>query len=63
MEWGKLRDEARRLARITGLTVWGGDAILTPEPIIIDFNDWPSFAPCREEAAEAIARLIVKDCS
>ncbi len=63
LEWGKLRDEARRLARITGLTVWGGDAILTPEPIIIDFNDWPSFAPCREEAAEAIARLIVKECS
>jgi hypothetical protein len=25
---------------------------------IIDFNDWPSFAPCREEAARAIARRV-----
>ena len=25
---------------------------------VIDFNDWPSFSRCREEAAEAIASLI-----
>ena len=31
----------------------------TGEIRIIDFNDWPSFAPCCEQAAEAIATLIV----
>lgn len=25
---------------------------------IIDVNDWPSFSPCRQEAAQAIARLV-----
>ena len=27
---------------------------------IIDFNDWPSFAPCRTEAAPYIAQCIEK---
>ena len=25
---------------------------------IIDFNDWPSFSHCREQAADAIVRLV-----
>lgn len=43
-----------------GLTIYGGDAVITADgtPHIIDINDWPSFAPCRRQAAEAIARLI-----
>lgn len=28
------------------------------EFFIIDFNDWPSFARCREDAARAIAGLV-----
>ena len=27
---------------------------------IIDFNDWPSFAPCRDQAAPHIARCIIE---
>ncbi len=37
-----------------------GDCIVSEDGVmrIIDFNDWPSFAPCREEAAPNIARRI-----
>jgi hypothetical protein len=27
-------------------------------PVLIDVNDWPSFARCRDEAAEAIAAHV-----
>ncbi|SFG16101.1 hypothetical protein [Prevotella sp. KH2C16] len=54
-----LRADAERVARLTGIQVYGGDAIVDEhgQHFIIDFNDWPSFAPCREEAAAAIAKL------
>jgi hypothetical protein len=40
-----------------GLEVWGGDAVVNGERFsIVDFNDWPSFARVRAEAARAIAR-------
>ena len=40
--------------------VYGGECIVDEEGTIrlIDFNDWPSFAPCREAAAPHIARRI-----
>jgi hypothetical protein len=43
-----------------GLSVFGGDVALPdPEhPVLIDINDWPSFAPYRHEAAAAIARYV-----
>lgn len=55
-----LREEARRLAVIVGLTVYGGDAIVRSDGsvAIIDFNDWPSFSCCRDEAADAIADVV-----
>jgi len=42
------------------IDVYGGDAIIDAEGriSIIDFNDWPSFSRCREEAADAIAKYI-----
>ena len=48
-------DAAARL----GLQVFGGDVALpAPErPVLIDINDWPSFAPYRHEAAAAIAQF------
>lgn len=57
-----LQRDAARLAAITGISVYGGDCIVRPDGsyAIIDFNDWPSFSSCREEAAEAIARLARK---
>lgn len=41
--------------------IYGGDAIVSPDGSIsiIDFNDWPSFAPCRVEAAPYIAKCII----
>jgi hypothetical protein len=55
----KLGDEA---AAAAGLDVFGGDVIVSPagELTLIDLNDWPSFAPCRERAAYAIADFITK---
>ena len=57
----RLRAEAERLSRLLHVPVYGGDCIVTPEGslAIIDFNDWPSFAPCREEAARAIAARAI----
>ena len=49
-------DAAERL----GLSVFGGDVALPQpdRPVLIDLNDWPSFAPYREEAGAAIARYV-----
>lgn len=56
-----LKETVAKVADITGLAVYGGDAIVdaTGHYYIIDFNDWPSFSRCREEAAAEIARLAV----
>lgn len=55
-----LRDMAEEASRITGVDVYGGDCIVAPDGTLtlIDFNDWPSFSRCRDDAAEAIAKLI-----
>ena len=49
-------DAANRL----DVDVYGGDVIVTEENrvFLVDFNDWPSFRTCREEAAIMIADLI-----
>ena len=54
-----LMTNAEMLADISGLQVYGGDCIIRSDGTfaIIDFNDWPSFSRCREEAAVAIASL------
>ena len=51
---------AERLAAVIGLDVYGGDCIVRSDGTfaIIDFNDWPSFSRCREEAAKAIAEKV-----
>lgn len=56
----ELRNLADRAATILGVYIYGGDAIIAEDGTIriIDLNDWPSFAPCRNEAAEAIAEAI-----
>jgi len=56
----RLKALAFDAARLLGLEVFGGDvAVAEPErPVLIDINDWPSFAPFREEAARAIAAYI-----
>src|SRR6266508_4173784 len=55
-----LKDLVFAAARTVGLEVFGGDvAFPQPDaPVLIDLNDWPSFAPVRIAAAEAIASYI-----
>ena len=55
-----LRADVARVARLIGILVYGGDAVVDARGRyhIIDFNDWPSFAPCREEAAAEIVKLV-----
>lgn len=55
-----LRSTVEMLSRLVRTPIYGGDAIITPEGEfkIIDFNDWPSFSRCREEAAQAITQLV-----
>ena len=55
-----LRYLCRRAADALQIQVYGGDCIVTPggQIYLIDLNDWPSFTPCRQEAAAAIGRLV-----
>lgn len=57
-----LQRVSEHLAAIVGISVFGGDCIVRADGTfcIIDFNDWPSFSRCREEAAVAIAALAGK---
>lgn len=57
----ELQQAAERLAAVAGVEVYGGDCIVRQDGTfcIIDFNDWPSFSRCREEAAEAIVSLLM----
>ena len=51
-----------KVAALVGLTVYGCDCIIRADgsPVIIDVNDWPSFSPCLDEAAVAIAQSVMK---
>jgi hypothetical protein len=53
---------AHRAATAVGLDIFGGDVIVSPSGglTLIDLNDWPSFAPCRERASYAIADFITR---
>jgi len=57
----QLQSDIARLADAVGLDVYGGDCIVRPDGsyCVIDFNDWPSFSRCRDEAAEAIGQFII----
>jgi hypothetical protein len=59
---GALRRLGERAAAAAGLEVFGGDVIVGPsgELTLIDLNDWPSFAPCRDRAADAIAEYLMR---
>lgn len=56
----KLQKTAEVAAARLGLQVFGGDVVVTRDGhYIIDLNSWPSFAICREEAAEQMASLLI----
>jgi len=58
-----LREICRRACEVLQIIVYGGDCIISPDGTIriIDFNDWPSFAPCRREAIPAISDAIISN--
>lgn len=58
-----LQRDVQRLAAAVGVCVYGGDAIVRADGsfCLIDFNDWPSFSRCLEEAADAIAELVINN--
>ena len=51
-----LQADAEKLACLLQTPIYGGDAIVREDGsyVIIDFNDFPSFSKCREDAARAI---------
>lgn len=55
-----LAELAEQGAEALGLEVFGGDCVLDRESNLwlIDLNDWPSYGPCRAEAAHAIAAYL-----
>lgn len=57
----QLKAICAKCADLLDIQIYGGDCIITPDGKIniIDFDDWPSFAPCRSEAAPVIARMIM----
>ncbi|MEJ5303064.1 MAG: hypothetical protein HPY80_07105 [Bacteroidales bacterium] len=57
-----LMDMAQRSAEVLDVDIYGGDAVIGPEGDIriIDLNDWPSFAPVRDEASKWIAKVILE---
>lgn len=56
-----LKQEADKAAAMLGVPVYGGDCVIGEDGSvrIIDFNDWPSFAPCRDEASFYIAMSVL----
>ena len=54
---------ATHAASVSGFTLYGGDCIVRPDGTfaLIDFNDFPSFAPCAQEAAQSLAERILSN--
>ncbi len=61
-DFAALETMANQAADTAGLDIFGGDVIVSPsgELTLIDLNDWPSFAPCRDRASYAIADFITR---
>lgn len=57
-----LKAACDKAGEVLGIKIYGGDCVVAKDGSfkIIDFNDWPSFAPCREQAAPKIAECIIK---
>lgn len=57
----KVRDLCMKAAEILRIDIFGCDVVQTAdgECFLVNFDDWPSFAPIRKEAAKAIARSVM----
>ena len=60
-----LQQICQKASEVLNVKVYGGDCIVAEDGSIriIDFNDWPSFAPCRDEAAPYIAQSILQEAA
>lgn len=58
----ELKKACDKAGEVLDVKVYGGDCVVAADGSfkIIDFNDWPSFAPCRDKAAPKIAECIEK---
>lgn len=59
----ELKEACDKAGDALNIRIYGGDCVVDEDGSfkIIDFNDWPSFAPCREKAAPKIAESIHKE--
>lgn len=57
----KARSVSLKAAEALGVDVYGGDMAITPEGecVVVNFDDWPSFAPIRKEASKMIAKSVL----
>ncbi len=57
-----IKKAVEKLAAYIDVPIYGGDAVIDGNGnfYVIDFNDFPSFSACRDEAAQAIAQRIVR---
>ncbi len=57
-----LKEICQKASDVLDVKIYGGDCIVDADGSIriIDFNDWPSFAPCRQEGALAIAKCVLE---
>lgn len=58
-----LKELCSRAAELLDVKIYGGDCIIDADGQlrIVDFDDWPSFASCRGEAAPVIARMVMNE--
>ncbi len=59
----RLKSICAKAADVMDVKIYGGDCVIGEDSsiTIIDFNDWPSFAPCRQEAGPVIARMVINE--
>lgn len=59
----QLKKICMKSGEVLNIRVYGGDCVVANDGTIrlIDFNDWPSFAPCRQEASPYIAEAIYEE--
>lgn len=57
----KVKEICMKAADRLRVDIFGGDMVVSPEGkcYIVNFDDWPSFAPIRKEAAKAIAKSVM----
>ena len=55
------KDICMRAADVLKVDIFGCDMVLDAQGVchLVNFDDWPSFAPIRKEAAKAIARAVI----